>query len=105
MQKQNHGHIIVMSPPIDMALLPGFISDYRILITLGKVAYCISKFGMTLLAHGIGLELKGKGVACNALWFLHFMRKIDLKARNYGRELCYYQPQLRRAFYVEKGKY
>lgn len=56
MLKQGYGHIITMSPPIDLSMLPG------------RIGYCISKFGMTLVAHGIGLELKGTGVACNALW-------------------------------------
>jgi len=56
MLKNHYGHIINMSPPIELSMLKG------------KVAYCISKFGMTLLAHGIGQELKGQGVACNALW-------------------------------------
>uniref|UniRef100_A0A7S3EIR7 Hydroxysteroid dehydrogenase-like protein 2 n=1 Tax=Rhodosorus marinus TaxID=101924 RepID=A0A7S3EIR7_9RHOD len=56
MLKQGFGHIIVMSPPIDLNLLKG------------KVAYCISKYGMTMLAHGMGQELLGKGVAVNALW-------------------------------------
>jgi citronellol/citronellal dehydrogenase len=56
MLKQKHGQIIVMSPPIDLNFLPG------------KVAYSISKFGMTLLAHGLAEELKGTGVAINALW-------------------------------------
>jgi len=56
MTKQGFGHIINMSPPIDFAMLQG------------KIGYCISKFGMTLIAHGLGQELKGSGVACNALW-------------------------------------
>jgi len=56
MLKQGHGHIINMSPPIDLRMLHG------------KIGYCISKFGMTLIAHGLGQELKGTGVACNALW-------------------------------------
>ena len=57
MLKQKHGHIVNMSPPIDLNMLPG------------RIGYCISKFGMTLVAHGIGKELKGQGVACNALWY------------------------------------
>jgi len=56
MLKQGHGHIIVMSPPIDLSMLPG------------KVAYCISKFGMTMIAHGLAEEVRGHGVAINALW-------------------------------------
>jgi len=56
MLKQKHGHIINMSPPISYNMLNG------------RIAYCISKFGMTLQTIGIGLEFKGKGVACNSLW-------------------------------------
>eukprot|EP01099_Mayorella_cantabrigiensis_P001145 TRINITY_DN1482_c0_g1_i1.p1 TRINITY_DN1482_c0_g1~~TRINITY_DN1482_c0_g1_i1.p1 ORF type:complete len:303 (-),score=82.28 TRINITY_DN1482_c0_g1_i1:88-954(-) len=56
MLKQGHGHIINMSPPVDLSMLSG------------KIGYCISKFGMTLVAHGLGQEVKGTGVACNALW-------------------------------------
>jgi len=56
MLKQGHGQIIVMSPPVDLGMLPG------------KVAYCISKFGMTMLAHGLAEEVRGTGVAINALW-------------------------------------
>jgi len=56
MLKQKHGHIINMSPPIDLNMLNG------------RIAYCISKFGMTLQSHGLGMELLGQGVACNALW-------------------------------------
>lgn len=56
MLARGHGHIINMSPPIDLEM------------TNGKIAYCISKFGMTLVAHGLGREVKGQGVACNCLW-------------------------------------
>jgi citronellol/citronellal dehydrogenase len=56
MLKQGHGKIIVMSPPIDLKMLPG------------KVGYCISKFGMTMLAHGLAEEVQGTGVSINALW-------------------------------------
>ena len=54
--KKNGGHIIIMSPPINLEMIPG------------KIAYCISKFGMTMIAHGLAGELKGTGVACNTLW-------------------------------------
>eukprot|EP00184_Porphyridium_aerugineum_P008461 CAMPEP_0184692442 /NCGR_PEP_ID=MMETSP0313-20130426/923_1 /TAXON_ID=2792 /ORGANISM="Porphyridium aerugineum, Strain SAG 1380-2" /LENGTH=286 /DNA_ID=CAMNT_0027150275 /DNA_START=48 /DNA_END=908 /DNA_ORIENTATION=+ len=56
MLKSGFGHVIVMSPPIDMALVPG------------KVAYCISKFGMTMLALGLSKELQDTGIAINAIW-------------------------------------
>jgi citronellol/citronellal dehydrogenase len=56
MLKQGYGHILMMSPPVEVAGAPG------------KIAYAISKFGMTLIAHGLAEEVKGKNVACNALW-------------------------------------
>ena len=48
MLKSDYGHIINMSPPIDMGMLPG------------KVAYSISKFGMTIIAQGVAAEHRGK---------------------------------------------
>jgi citronellol/citronellal dehydrogenase len=50
------GHVVVCSPPIDLAALPG------------RVAYLMSKFGMTMLALGLAEELRDRGVAVNALW-------------------------------------
>jgi len=56
MMNQRWGHIINMSPPIDFSVLPG------------KVAYMISKFGMTMLALGLAEEVREYNVAVNALW-------------------------------------
>jgi len=56
MLKQHYGHIITMSPPIDLNVMKG------------RVAYFISKYGMTMVAHGLGDEVRGSGVAVNALW-------------------------------------
>jgi len=50
------GHVIMMSPPIDPRAAGG------------KVAYAVSKFGMTLIAHGLADEVREHNVACNALW-------------------------------------
>jgi citronellol/citronellal dehydrogenase len=56
MLKQNSGHAIFMSPPIDLKVVGGHI------------AYMISKFGMTLTAIGLGDELKDTGISATALW-------------------------------------
>jgi citronellol/citronellal dehydrogenase len=56
MRDRQWGHIINMSPPIDLKMVPG------------KIAYCISKFGMTLLSHGLAEEVRGWNVAVNSLW-------------------------------------
>ena len=50
------GHVLVFSPPVDLRWLGG------------KVAYMISKFGMTILAHGLAEEMEGKPFSINALW-------------------------------------
>jgi citronellol/citronellal dehydrogenase len=56
MRERKWGHIINMSPPIDRRIVPG------------KIAYCISKFGMTLLSHGLAEEVRGWNIAVNSLW-------------------------------------
>lgn len=50
------GHVLVFSPAVDLRALPG------------KVAYLISKFGMTMLAHGLADEMKDEPFSINALW-------------------------------------
>jgi len=58
MMMRKSGHIIVVSPPIYSRFFKG------------KVAYSISKVGMTILAMGLGEELKAEnsGISINALW-------------------------------------
>lgn len=56
MKEQKAGHVIFMSPPISMEMLPGHIG------------YCISKFGMTMMAHGIPLEFGSYNIRATALW-------------------------------------
>jgi citronellol/citronellal dehydrogenase len=56
MRERRWGHIINMSPPIDLKFTPG------------RVAYCISKFGMTLLTHGLAEEVRRDQIAVNSLW-------------------------------------
>lgn len=56
MLERKWGHIVMMSPPVRFGRLGG------------KVAYMLSKMGMTFVAHGIAEEHAGSGVAANALW-------------------------------------
>lgn len=56
MRAQNSGHVILMSPPIDLSVVPGHI------------AYMISKFGMTMIALGLAEELADTGISATALW-------------------------------------
>jgi citronellol/citronellal dehydrogenase len=50
------GHIVNMSPPLDLAMVPG------------RIAYSISKLGMTLLTAGLAEEVRAHHVAVNSLW-------------------------------------
>jgi citronellol/citronellal dehydrogenase len=56
MRAQKFGHILMLSPPVDPAA------------ATGKIAYAISKFGMTLIAQGLAGEVRDDNVAANALW-------------------------------------
>jgi citronellol/citronellal dehydrogenase len=53
---QGRGHIVNMSPPLDLAIVPG------------RIAYAISKLGMTLLTFGLAEEVRPHNVAVNSLW-------------------------------------
>lgn len=56
MIRQKWGHIVNYSPPIDIRATPG------------HVAYLISKFGMTMIAHGLAEEVRAENVGVTALW-------------------------------------
>lgn len=50
------GHILMLSPPMSLARAPG------------KIAYLLSKVGMTFIAQALAEEVRGHQVAVNALW-------------------------------------
>jgi citronellol/citronellal dehydrogenase len=56
MIRQGGGHIVNLSPPLDLSILPG------------RVAYGVSKLGMTLLTVGLAEEVRRHNVAVNSLW-------------------------------------
>jgi citronellol/citronellal dehydrogenase len=56
MLKQRWGHIVMMSPPVDVAAVAH------------RGAYAVSKFGMTLLAQAIAEETRASNVTAHALW-------------------------------------
>jgi citronellol/citronellal dehydrogenase len=58
LRKAANPHILMISPPLDMAAK--WFAPH--------VAYTIAKFGMSLCVLGLAEELKGDGIAVNALW-------------------------------------
>ena len=58
LEKSDHAHILNLSPPLDMR--PRWFRNH--------VAYTMAKYGMSLCVLGMAEELRGKGIAVNALW-------------------------------------
>ncbi|SFL11638.1 SDR family oxidoreductase [Methylorubrum salsuginis] len=58
LEKADNPHILMLSPPLDMA--QKWFSPH--------LAYTMAKFGMSLCVLGLSGELRGKGIAVNALW-------------------------------------
>jgi citronellol/citronellal dehydrogenase len=56
MIQRRWGHILNMAPPLDQAMVPG------------RIAYAISKLGMTLLTQGLAEEVRPHNITVNALW-------------------------------------
>jgi citronellol/citronellal dehydrogenase len=58
LRKAANAHVLTMSPPI--SLQPRWLGPH--------VAYTIAKYGMSLCTLGFAEELRGDGIAANALW-------------------------------------
>jgi citronellol/citronellal dehydrogenase len=58
LRKAENPHVLMLSPPLDMK--PEWFA--------GHLAYSIAKYGMSLAVLGLAEELKGDGIAVNALW-------------------------------------
>jgi citronellol/citronellal dehydrogenase len=58
LRKAANPHILMISPPLDMSVR--WFAPH--------VAYTMAKFNMSVIALGLSGELKGDGIAANALW-------------------------------------
>jgi citronellol/citronellal dehydrogenase len=58
MRGRENPHVLTLSPPIDLD--PRWLG--------GHVGYTLAKYGMSLIALGLAAELRGDGIASNALW-------------------------------------
>src|SRR5262249_47081837 len=72
MKKNRWGHIVNMSPPV------------KVEQAVNKVAYMISKFGMTLLSHGLAEELRNDNIAVNSLWPVTIIESLASINANLG---------------------
>ncbi|MEO1204891.1 MAG: NAD(P)-dependent oxidoreductase [Pseudomonadota bacterium] len=58
LRRSDNPHVVMLAPPLDMQ--PKWFS--------GHVAYSIAKYGMSLCVLGLADELRGDGIAVNAVW-------------------------------------
>jgi len=58
LEKSSNPHILMLSPPLDMK--EKWFAPHT--------AYSMAKFGMSLVVLGLAGELRGRGIAVNALW-------------------------------------
>ena len=58
LKKSTNAHILNLSPPINMDMK--WFTNH--------LAYTISKYNMTMIAHGLSAELKNYNIAANTLW-------------------------------------
>ena len=58
LKASGNGHVLTLSPPIDLA--PKWLGAHA--------GYTLSKYGMSILTLGLAEELKADGVAANTLW-------------------------------------
>jgi len=82
MRAQKFGHILMMSPPVEPAHAGG------------KIAYAISKFGMTLIAQGLADEVRDDNVAANALWPVTMIESYATINHNLGDRTLWRKPDI-----------
>jgi citronellol/citronellal dehydrogenase len=82
MINQGWGHIVNMSPPIDLGHMPGF------------VAYFISKYGMTLLTIGLAEEVREHNIAVNSLWPVTAIDTAAVRTYGVGTEEQWRRPEI-----------
>ena len=58
LRKSANPHVLTMSPPLNMD--PAWFA--------GHVAYTMSKYGMSMVTHGMAEEFREDGIAFNSLW-------------------------------------
>ena len=82
MTERKWGHIINMSPPLDLRAVPG------------RIAYCISKFGMTLLTFGLAEEARPHNIAVNSLWPVTIIKSQASINHNLGTPALWRKPDI-----------
>jgi citronellol/citronellal dehydrogenase len=85
-QNDDGGHIIMHSPPLPE---PNDTSIYR-----GKVAYMISKLGMTISAMGMAEEYRDSNIRVNTIWPQTPIKSYAVKNFGLGEEKQWRTPDI-----------
>lgn len=78
--KKTNGKVITMSPPIHLDMIAG------------KIAYSISKFGMTMVTHGIAKECPE--ISINSLWPATMVESYAVKNFKLGERKHWRKPDI-----------
>ncbi|MBY0525165.1 MAG: SDR family oxidoreductase [Gemmataceae bacterium] len=82
MTAQRWGHIVNLSPPLDLAIVPG------------RVAYAVSKLGMTLLTFGLAEEVRPHNIAVNSLWPVTIIESLASINHGLGTPAMWRKPDI-----------
>jgi citronellol/citronellal dehydrogenase len=82
MKKRGGGHVINMSPPYTEGCTPG------------RVAYMISKFGMSMLTEGLAEEVKGDGIKVHSVWPVTMVESQATIGHHLGEPSMWRTPQV-----------
>lgn len=82
MIERRWGHIINMSPPIKADA------------AAGKIAYLNSKYGMTLITHGLAEEVRAHNVAVHSLWPACVLQTAATEVFGLGTPEVWRKPQI-----------
>ncbi|KAB1196460.1 MULTISPECIES: NAD(P)-dependent oxidoreductase [Haloferax] len=82
LRESDHAHVVTFSPPMPARPAPG------------KVAYALSKYGMTFIAESLAQELATDDIAVNALWPVAAIESEATRHFGMGRPEDWRTPQI-----------
>jgi citronellol/citronellal dehydrogenase len=82
LKRRGGGHIVNMSPPVTEGCMPG------------RVAYMVSKFGMSMLTEGLADEVKADNIKVHSLWPVTMVESQATIGHHLGEPAMWRSPQI-----------
>ena len=82
MKKRGGGHVINMSPPVTPECTPG------------RVAYMISKFGMSMLTEGLAEEVRADNIKVHSVWPVTMVESQATIGHGFGEPAMWRTPAI-----------